>query len=104
MFVELVILARRSCWWIPFARSNCRGEVRRQRVILDYLDCRGTRFANCELVYAGSASLNLTGCTMDGCSFNFVGAAASTVMLLKGIDRSGSREIIDRLFRGISNR
>ena len=41
MLVEIIILARRSCWWFPFARSRCRGVVRMERVILDYLDCRG---------------------------------------------------------------
>ena len=97
MLVEIIILARRSCWWFPFARSRCRGVVRMERVILDYLDCRGAKFLHCELVYAGSPSLHLAGCTMHGCTFNFVGAAASTMTLLKDIDHGGSRDIIDGL-------
>jgi len=68
-----------------------------ERVILDYLDCRGVKFVNCELVYAGSQTVNVTGCTMNNCSFHFIGAAASTVTLLKKIDGGGSRDLIDRL-------
>lgn len=99
MLVKTIILARRSCWWFGFARSVCRGEVRKQRVILDYLDCRGAKFVNCDLVYAGGPSTNLADCMIVNCRFEFVGAAVSTVLLLKGLERSGAGEVVDRLLR-----
>lgn len=38
----------------------------------------------------------MTGCSMQACSFHFIGAAASTVMLLKEIESGGSRGTIDQ--------
>lgn len=56
-------------------------------VILDGATFTRCTFRNCVLVYAASSPLVLDGCSADGCTWHFDGAAERTINVLRALRR-----------------
>lgn len=63
-----------------------------------FIDCS---FINCRLVYAGTAEVELQGCTMQQCGWFFDGAAARTLGMLRSMYAGGFKDEVEQAIAGI---
>ncbi len=64
----------------------------------DYLNCT---FTNCEIVFSGTASVNLNGVNFNDCRWTFEGPAGMTVNFMTALYQAGMTELIDQTFENI---
>ncbi len=64
----------------------------------DYLNCT---FNNCEIVFSGTASVNLNGVNFNDCRWTFEGPAGMTVNFMTALYQAGMTELIDQTFENI---
>ena len=67
---------------------------------LDGHEFSGCRFEGVQLVYSGSGAVSLSGCGFVDCAFEFRGAAANTLTLLRGMANpaSGMQDMVVATF------
>ena len=61
------------------------GKYENQTVALDGNLFEECEFVGCRLVYSGTGTVGLNGCSLRSCSFHFEGAAANAVAFLNAI-------------------
>ncbi len=75
-----------------------------ERVILDGRKFVRCAFTGCTLVYTGTESLGLEGCTMNSCNWSFEGPAGNTLEFMRAIYHNlgeAGRLIIETTFENI---
>lgn len=75
-----------------------------ERVILDGRKFVHCTFTGCTLVYTGTDSLGLDGCTMNSCRWSFEGPAGNTLEFMRAIYHhlgDAGRQIVETTFENI---
>lgn len=83
-----------------YEKSTFQGD----KVLLDdneFIDCT---FENCELVFAGTGDVSLSGNVFRNVKWSFDGAAGRTLQFLKAMYRgagSGGRDLVEKTFASV---
>lgn len=78
------------------------GTIEGMRVPLDAAEFRDCTFIACTVTYSGGALPVLSGNTFVRCSWQFEGPANNTVAMLQMMYRTGAKEIVEQMFKAIS--